>query len=229
MDINLQFRNCNNHEAHPDPYSVEGEVTINITFPDKIPTIQSRNQVKQQMAKAIQQQLSQVVWIAIGPVWVDLTWYLDAADRQETDVVGDLDNISKQIIDSLTGLGGLFVDDSQMKSFNSCWLAKNHTISGQRLSISVRFLSDETLLKEKLFFIQYNDAMCFAIDLDPKVEAELRAIKLFASGKMVYRDASDELSEKYNVNMRFPLIASQKDFHRTRLRSIPPERIFRLT
>jgi len=228
MEVNLTFRNCDDQNANPDPYSVEGEVLINIAFPDKIPTVQSRNQVKQEMAAVMQQAMSKVAWIAIGPVWVELTWYIDAAHRQETDVVGDLDNISKQVVDSLTGLGGLFVDDSQMKSFSSCWLAKNQSFAGQRLSISVRFLSDETLLKDKLFFIQYSEAMCFAIDLDPNVESELKAIKLFAEAKMVYRDTSRIFQEQHNVDLRFELIASQKDFHRTRLRSIPAERIFRL-
>ncbi|WP_367209305.1 RusA family crossover junction endodeoxyribonuclease [Sphingobacterium sp. R2] len=228
MDINLQFRNCDKKNAHPDPYSVDGEVLLDISFSDNIPTVQSRNHVKDQMVTVIQQQLSQIAWIAIGPVWVELTWYIDAAHRQETDVVGDLDNISKQVIDSLTGLGGLFVDDSQMKTFNSCWLAKNQSFSGQRLSISVRFLSDETLLKDIVFFIQYNEAMCFAIDLNPNVESELKAIKLFAKAKMAQRNTSRVLQEEHNVDLRFELIASQKDFHRTRLRSIPAERIFRL-
>lgn len=228
MDINLQFRNCDNQETHTNPYAVEGEVIVNMMFPNKIPTVQSRNQIKEEMAAVMQQAMSNVSWIAIGSVWVELIWHIDAAHRQETDVVGDLDNISKQVIDSLTGLGGLFVDDSQMKTFNSCWLAKNQSFSGQRLSISVRFLSDETLLKDKVFFIQYNEAMCFAIDLNPNVESELKAIKLFAKAKMVHRNTSRIFQEQLNVDLRFELIASQKDFHRTRLRSIPAERIFRL-
>lgn len=180
------------------------------------------------MIISIQQAISNVDWIAIGPVWIELVWYIDAVHRQETDVVGDLDNISKQVIDSLTGLGGLFVDDSQMKSFNSCWLAKNQSFSGHRLSISIRFLSDETLLKDKLYFIQYNEAMCFAINLDPNVKEDHDVIKLFASSKMAHRDPAKLFQEEHQVDMGFILIASQKDFHRTRFRSIPPERIFRL-
>lgn len=229
MSINLEFENCNYHEPVLNPESMDTIINLKVSFTGQIPTAQSKNTVKATILHLIQSELSKVTWICLGPIWVELTWFLDASNRQESDVVGDLDNITKPILDSLTGLEGIIIDDSQIKSIYTRWLANTLASNEQVLEISIRLLNEEALQKSKLYFIQYHNAMCFAIDLNPFDENELQAIKQFAHSKLTQRSNSENLLQEHRVDVRLHLIVSQKDFHRTRLTKIPANKIFKLT
>jgi Holliday junction resolvase RusA-like endonuclease len=227
LRITMDFKNCSLSDSNPDPYSVDGEVILSITFPKVIPTVQSRNSVKERMTELIRKELSKIEWLIYGPIFLRLGWFLDSTDRQELDASGDLDNITKQLIDSLTGLEGIFVDDSQTKSILTEWITKNASVPNT-LHLSIGFLSEETVRKDKAYFIQYANAMSFVIELDPNDQVELEQIKLFASAKKNLRNTSDIFSKVLNTDVRSMLVGSQKYFHMTRLGNIPNNRKFRL-
>ncbi|MES2458777.1 MAG: hypothetical protein V4594_24700 [Bacteroidota bacterium] len=227
VEITINFKNCGYIDAHPDPYSVDGEVILNITFPNHIPTIQSRIEVKERMISTIHQELVKIDWLIYGSIFLRLGWFLDSADRQELDASGDLDNITKQLIDSLTGLDGIFVDDSQMKSITTEWIQRKSGIPNT-LSLSIGFLSEETVKKDKVYFIQYAHAMSFVAELNPYVTSDLEEIKIFAEAKKSMRNTSKIFSDVFNVDVKSMLIGSQKDFHMTRLGKIPNSRKFKL-
>jgi Holliday junction resolvase RusA-like endonuclease len=228
MTISIKMENCSYDEPAIIEESMDTTINLRISFPGQIPTAQSKNTVKATIIQLVQSELTKFRWICFGPAWIELTWFLDAADKQETDAMGDLDNITKPILDALTGLEGIIVDDSQIKSIYTRWLAKNAALREQILEISIQILNEEVLQKDKAYFIQYHNAMCFAVDLNPLDDKELKAIKLFAQAKLMQRSFSDNL-QKLGADVRLPLVASQKDFHRTRLSKMPPGRIFRLS
>lgn len=227
LGITLDFKNCSPSDPNPDPYSIDGEVILSITFPKHIPTVQSRNEVKERMTELIKTELARIEWLIYGPIFLRLGWFLDSTDRQELDSSGDLDNITKQLIDSLAGLNGVFIDDSQTKSISTEWITKNSSVPNT-LHLSIGFLSEETVRKDKVYFIQYANAMSFVIELNPNNTIELEKIKLFAEAKKSLRNASDVFSNVLNTDVRSMLVGSQKDFHMTRLGNIPNNRKFKL-
>ncbi|NSL91152.1 RusA family crossover junction endodeoxyribonuclease [Chitinophaga sp. Mgbs1] len=227
MNINIKTGNCDYKIPAVFPESLDSEITIEIRFPEHIPTDQSRKEVKESIINLIKSALQQFEWLCFGPLWIELTWFLQADDRQESDATGDLDNITKPVLDALSGLDGIMVDDTQIKSIYTRWLAKNSALPEQFLSINIRMLNDETISKDKVHFIQYHGPMCFVIDLNPAVPEELRGIKLFADAKRHQRQTASQM-RKTGMDVGLVLIASQKDFHRTRLRNIPADRIYKL-
>lgn len=228
MTIKVNTENCDFEQAALWPEALDSKVILRIEFPGHIPTIQSKNAVRQALLQTIQGEIEKFTWICFGPIWIELRWYIDAADRQETDAIGDLDNITKPILDSLTGLNGLFVDDSQIKTICTAWLAKNAATPENILEVSIAFLNDEVVEKNKLYFVQYHGPMCFAIDLNPAIEEELKAIRMFSDAKLLQRAFTAQVLEEHGIDLRFHFVASQKDFHRTRLSKIPPFRVYRL-
>ena len=89
-------------------------------------------------------------------------------------------------------------------------------------------MNEDVVEKAKAYFVQYSGPMCFAIDLNPHDTEQRKAIELFAEAKLLQRGLSSALQHQHGFDLRFPLVASQKDFHRTRLSKIPSSRIFNL-
>lgn len=89
-------------------------------------------------------------WICAGQVNLQLLWHLHETERQETDKTGDMDNITKPIIEALTGRDGLLIDDSQGGSMHTFWNSRNHETEKDILQISLEFNDDECLRKEDL-------------------------------------------------------------------------------
>ena len=139
MTISIETENCNYEVPALVLDAAESKLRLRLTFPGQILTVQSKNSIKQELLQLIQAEIGQFKWISYGPVWIELTWFIDAADRQETDVIGDLDNITKPILDSLTGLSGIMVDDTQTKSIYTKWLAKNSAVSENVIEIFLPF------------------------------------------------------------------------------------------
>src|ERR1700761_4816231 len=160
MTINTTFDNCDFESAGLAVGGEESAVNLRVTFPAHIPTVQSKAVVKQQLIDLLHTEMAKFTWISFGPVWLELTWFINATDRQESDAIGDLDNITKPILDSLTGMQGILVDDTQIKSIYTRWLAKNSATKESILKISIRFINNDVLKKEKLHFVQYHTAMC---------------------------------------------------------------------
>lgn len=227
MKITLTPENCNFENPFIIEECMDSQLRFEISFENHIPTAQSKEKVKQQLLSTLSRTLQQFKWIIFGPVWVELEWYIDSADRQETDAVGDLDNITKPLLDTFCGIEGLMIDDSQIKSLDTRWFAKNGQQPHSFVKMNVRYLNEEVFFKEKLWLIQYNNAMCFPIDLDPTITSDLKKIKIFAKAKRAKRTSASTF-KSIGLNLDFVLISSQKDFHRTRLSKIPQQRIFKL-
>lgn len=228
MEVTSKFENCNYKNPSLMEFGAESKIKLRITFPNHIPSSQSRNMIKEEAIEIIKNETKKYEWIIFGPIWVELTWFLDATNRQETDTTGDLDNITKPILDSLAGADGIFIDDSQTKSIYTRWLSKNAVIPEQILEIEIEYINEDTLTKDGLHFIQYNGPMCFPINLNPQDNEELEIITMFAEAKKMQRKVSGDLLANHGVNIESMLVAVQKDFHRTRLNGFQADKIFRL-
>ena len=71
--------------------------------------------------QAIRDQLTNK-FVFTGEVKLTITLYLDEQKMLETPAYGDLDNYAKQLLDSLKGKGGMFIDDCQIQQLVISWI-----------------------------------------------------------------------------------------------------------
>ncbi|MDZ4058895.1 MAG: RusA family crossover junction endodeoxyribonuclease, partial [Bacteroidales bacterium] len=128
MKIKIETENCDFDNHYLIEKSTDGKVILNIEM-TKIASLQSRKEIRDQITSLIKNELSKFKWIISGSVVVEFAWYLNAIERQETDKIGDIDNISKPIQDSLTGSNGILIDDAQIRGLYSFWMSRNELIS----------------------------------------------------------------------------------------------------
>lgn len=215
MTIEIETFNCDYQNYYKILEAADSEIKITLRF-NKIVSRQSRKESIDNLTKLIHSELLKFEWIIVGSILVDLTWYLNTVERQETDKVGDIDNITKPIIDSLSGEKGVFVDDSQIGGLYSCWISRNDLYNDNVLVIQIKFNNDYVLYKKNLKFVQYNNAACLPLNIDMDQKKDLLAAKMI----LIMRNRSRKLAAKakvtgFNIDRYF--VCSEYDFHRTRL------------
>nr|WP_315224855.1 RusA family crossover junction endodeoxyribonuclease [uncultured Flavobacterium sp.] len=215
MKIQVETVNCTLHKYYDIEEFADSQIKITLRF-DKIISRQSRKASIDQLSALIKSELSQFKWIIVGSILVDLTWYLNAVERQETDKIGDIDNITKPIIDSLSGEKGIFIDDSQINGLYSSWMTRNDIYEDNVLVIQIKFNNDYVLYKENLKFVQYSNATCMPLNIDLNSKKDLLVAKItIASRNKLRQVASLFKSKGTNIDRYF--ICSEYEFHRTRL------------
>lgn len=125
VKLTLYTNNCDVANFYKIEELATAEIELRLEF-DRIVSIQSQKATRDELCSIIQKQLLPFEWICVGSVNLEFLWYLHGTQRQETDKVGDIDNIIKPIIDALTGERGLLVDDSQIGSLHTFWNSRNH-------------------------------------------------------------------------------------------------------
>ena len=224
MKINIKTENCNIDKHFLIDESVDSKISIVLEL-ETIVSVQSKKENKNWITSLIQNELSKFKWIIYGQVLIDFTWYINAAEKQETDKIGDIDNISKPIQDSLTGPKGIMIDDSQISVFYSSWISRDDLISDNILRIDLRFNNDYILQKENLVFIQYDGAICMPMNLDINNIKDLFYAKFIIHTKKKTRRFAQKF-RRYKKYMYGHLICSNRDFHRTRINKFRTETIY---
>ncbi|MEG0926791.1 RusA family crossover junction endodeoxyribonuclease [Chryseobacterium sp.] len=228
MNVKIVNKNCN----FESPYLIEefADSSIEIDFNFKrIITAQSKKQTQDILIQDIRNELRNFKWLILGKVQVEIHWFIDAVERQETDKIGDLDNITKPLLDSLTGYSGVLIDDSQINFFHSTWTSKNGTIEGNIVKIIINFNNDYSIMKENLCFIQTGLAVYMPLNIDLDNENQLQTMKFFIGIMKAKRILSDSFKKNANANLERLLIYSEYEFHRTRLVGFDKKRILTST
>jgi len=215
MTIAIETFNCDYQNYYKILEAADSEVKITLRF-NKIVSRQSRKENIDKITKLIHSELSKFEWIIVGSILVDLTWYLNAIERQETDKVGDIDNITKPIIDALSGKNGVFVDDSQICGLYSCWMSKNELYIDNVLVIQIKFNNDYALFKRNLKFIQYSSATCLPINIEMTSKRDLLVAKVLVLMRKKHRKLAAN-AKVIGANIDRYFVCSEYDFHRTRL------------
>lgn len=81
-------------------------------------------------------------FVFVGQFWFTATLYLDEQKMLETPAYGDLDNYAKQLLDTLKGNGGLFIDDCQVQRLDISWIDVPY---GAYFEIEIRSSPDDFL------------------------------------------------------------------------------------
>lgn len=224
--ISAKTSNCDKDNQYLIEEMATAAICLELQF-DEIVSAQSRTERKRELAQAIQAELSQFKWLIAGSVQIEFAWYLHGIERQETDKVGDIDNITKPILDSLTGPDGILIDDSQIGSIHTFWMSRNEQISYSILRLDVQFSNDDCLDKNSLVFIQYWHAMCIALNVDFGDHKSIFGALITVRLRKWQRDLA-RWFRKSGTNADQFLIQSTWEFHRTRVGGFPKERVLSL-
>lgn len=95
----------------------------------------------------------------VGEVKLTVTLYLDEQKMLETPAYGDLDNYAKQLLDSIKGHGGLFIDDCQVQALDISWIG---VPQGAHFEIEIRSGPDD-FLPEPLKLYELSDGLYYPI------------------------------------------------------------------
>ena len=228
MEIEIKTENCDFKHNFLFGESASSRINIYLKLPI-IFTIQSRRGLLMGLKAFIQAELAKFEWLIMGSVVVEFLWYLNSVERQETDKVGDMDNISKPIQDALIGSSGLLVDDSQIRGLYSYWQSRNDQVADNRLHIQIDFNNEFTALKSNLFFIQYARAICMPVNIS---DDERRRDLIFAGVLVSNRRKGRRLAQKSHkmlLDIDRHFVCSEWDYHRTRLNAFSPDRILSIS
>lgn len=226
MQITIETENCDFDNFYLIEESADSVVKIKLDIPTII-SRQSRKQTVDNLIGLIHQELSKFQWIIVGSILVDFIWYLNAVERQETDKIGDLDNISKPIQDALSGINGIIVDDSQIGGLYTYWQSRNNLTQDNILYINIKFNNDFVLFKKNLKFIQYNNAICLPLNIDTTNMKDLIVAKIIIKSRLRLRKAANKIKMLGSDIDRY-FVCSEYDFHRTRLNGFPNSQILTL-
>lgn len=124
--ITVRTSNCDKDSHYLIEELATASVILELQF-EEIVSAQSQSARKRELVDAIQVELSQFKWLISGSVQIEFAWYLHGVERQETDKVGDIDNITKPILDALTGPKGILIDDAQIGSVHTFWCPETNS------------------------------------------------------------------------------------------------------
>jgi Holliday junction resolvase RusA-like endonuclease len=226
FSISVSTSNCDQDNHYLIEELATASVILELRF-DEIVSVQSQGARKRELVDAIHVELSRFKWIISGSVQIEFAWYLHGVERQETDKVGDIDNITKPILDALTGAAGILIDDAQIGSVHTFWMSRNEQLSYSVLKLEVQFNNDDCLDKHNLVFIRYWDAMCIALNVN---FGDLRSVIgacIVIQARKRHRRTARRMRDLGGQADRF-LLNSTWDFHRTRLGNFAPQNILTL-
>ncbi|HFQ4877829.1 TPA: RusA family crossover junction endodeoxyribonuclease, partial [Vibrio vulnificus] len=223
MKIKIATDNCNYDAHYLIKESASAEIVLELEF-EKIVSMQSQRQRQKDLIDLIHQELSKFQWIISESVNIELCWYLDAVERQETDKVGDLDNITKPILDALTGAKGVLIDDAQIGSIHTYWQSRNTLKVDNILRIKLQFNNDYCFDKDSLYFIQYEGAVCTPMNLDLTCMKSISSALQVIEARKEQRLAAEKI-KALGGNVDRMLVVSSYDIHRTRLNGFDNTRI----
>jgi Holliday junction resolvase RusA-like endonuclease len=184
----------------------------NFTLPGSPASVQSKKGVRESYLQSIRTRLKDIKYLLTGELMLDVTWFVPAKSRFETDAKADIDNCIKPIIDAFTGPEGLFIDDCQIRGLYICW--RHIESSNERLLFEFKFQADQYSSKESLAFVKLSGGLCTPVNLNWPNPA-----KALWAGMLTTNEKSKEILEK--LGAPYPAVAGflggNQPFHRTRV------------
>jgi len=81
----------------------------------------NQKSAKESFKKLFRQQLNNK-FVFTNEIKLEIILYLNEQKMLESPAYGDLDNYAKQLLDSMKGYGGLFIDDCQVQHLDISWI-----------------------------------------------------------------------------------------------------------
>jgi len=188
-----------------------GEVSFKV---DRKPiSMQSKGHRKEEYKEYIREIIKSSTYLFSGDVQVDITWHIHEENRYEESSAIDTDNIIKPLLDAISGIQGLLIDDTQVQSISCHWL-DNYNKDDEYVEITIKSLPDDFILKKDLLFIEYSNHLCLPFKRDWEIEFQKTIVHHWET----MLNMRDELIESglsyYDSKAVMPI---QRVFHKSKL------------
>ena len=224
MKISIVNKNCSFDNHYLVNISADSSIEIKLEL-ERVVSSQSKKIIQDKLRQELSNELKNYKWLIFGKVQVEIHWYIDSVKRQETDKIGDLDNITKPLLDSLIGKNGILIDDSQINSIHTTSTTKNALRKDNIVKLFINFNNDYTVFKQNLFFLQTSQVIYTPLNFNINSKEDLKSIKFFIEAFKQKRVFSSILKNKLGVNLEEYLVKSDYEFHRTRLNGFDKNQI----
>lgn len=96
-------------------------------------------------------------------VEVRLVWLIEEAQRYQTHLVADLDNVLKPMLDAITGPDGILIDDNQVQAIQASWMTPGRR-TGFELTVSGLIEgSGDYAAREGMSFVEFSADRCYVV------------------------------------------------------------------
>lgn len=146
---------------------------LNLTFSIEPVSVQNANEKKLSMRADIHKVTAGCPFLITGPVFVEIDYYCGYLKRLKNHGVYDLDNILKPLLDSLSGLNGILLDDTQVERVSVNWIDSPHN---DEVHIGLRYLPLYFVPKAKLIVYKQGN-WCW-----PFLKEEVATLEVFLQG-----------------------------------------------
>lgn len=186
--------------------------TYEFVIPGSPVSMQANKASREEYAERIRKSYEGNKFIFVGDLQIEFRWWISAKSRYETDASADIDNALKPTLDALSGAGGLFVDDCQVRSLHVAW---SHSTEGDEyIGVRIDFTPGDWYSNEDIVFINRGAGLCIPSPRNIPMDA-----------RKAWCDALDDrevLKERaLKLGLSYPwattLLLSPRPFHRTRL------------
>lgn len=193
-------------------YLEQGEIIIDV---DKQPVSQqSKNDKIEKLKTYIQQKIPDTKIFLMGDVQIEISWFVSQKTRYESVTAIDIDNIIKPLLDAISGIKGIIINDNQVKSLSCCWKDINSN-DPEHIIIKIKYDPLDNVEKKGLFFVEYSKGFCFPVwETDP---IGIRKERIGTYEKCLrYRYEREE--NGYSYSEAKIIMPSYRVFHRSRLK-----------
>jgi len=175
-------------------------------------SLQAKKKKKQKLKNVIHQVIKGVKYYLSGEVQIEIEWLVHERERYETDSSPDIDNIVKPMLDALSGQHGILIDDCQVQAVSCNWI--DWTQSDQQINFRIKYLSDEWILKDSLFFVDFGNNLCFPVHSNWTKGAIVTILDAVEDMLLARQEIEQKSEDYYAAKQIMPI---QRLFHRTRL------------
>jgi len=121
-------------------------------------SFQNKNDVKKKFISDVHKITSQSKYIVTSTCWIAIDYYCQHMKRMKNPGAYDIDNIVKPILDSLTGLNGVLIDDVIVDRVTVNWV---DTPNNDYLDIELQYPELLYHKKADLIFVESKNGWCF--------------------------------------------------------------------
>ncbi len=176
-------------------------------------SLQANSTRKREFKEYVASLLTESKYLLSGDVQIHIDWYIHEQKRYETSTSADIDNIIKPLLDAFCGPEGIMIDDNQVQSVTCNWI-DYHDTEKERLVVTVKYIPDDIVIKEGLFFVDVGDNLY--MPLFDYLTPEIKKLMLSMYEKMV--DARNQMMEAgLDYYSTKGIMSVQRVFHKGRL------------
>jgi Holliday junction resolvase RusA-like endonuclease len=143
---------------------LDGIISLKI-FKEPI-SLQTKGNKRKELKKIILESLEKIEFCIASDVAVEIIWIINEWERIKSSSTPDVDNIIKPILDAISGIDGILIDDSQIKEVNCKW--EHSDFVDVYLMIKIKMLGKAYFKRNDIFFLEYDDKICIPFDRSNK-------------------------------------------------------------